>query len=105
MVADGGKVLFVGTKRAARDAIRGQAERCGMPFVSHRWLGGMLTNYKTVRQSVKRLKDLELMEEEGGFDRLTKKEVLGLNRERDKLERSLGGIKDMTSPAGCAVCC
>jgi small subunit ribosomal protein S2 len=96
MVADGGKILFVGTKRAARDAIRAQAERCEMPFVSHRWLGGMLTNYKTVRQSVKRLKDLEQMAEDGGFERLTKKEVLGLNRERDKLERSLGGIKDMT---------
>ena len=98
MVADGGKVLFVGTKRSAREAILSQAERCGMPFVSHRWLGGMLTNYKTVRQSVKRLKDLEQMAEDGGFDRLTKKEVLGLNRERDKLERSLGGIKDMTAP-------
>ena len=96
MVADGGKVLFVGTKRAARESIRSQAERCEMPFVSHRWLGGMLTNYKTVRQSVKRLKDLEQMAEEGGFERLTKKEALGLNREREKLERSLGGIKDMS---------
>ena len=96
MVADGGKVLFVGTKRAARESIRIQAERCEMPFVSHRWLGGMLTNYKTVRQSVKRLKDLEQMAEEGGFERLTKKEALGLNREREKLERSLGGIKDMS---------
>ncbi len=97
IVADGGKVLFVGTKRSARDAIRSQAERCDMPFVSHRWLGGMLTNYKTIRQSVKRLTDLEQMEEEGGFQSLTKKEVLGLNRERDKLERSLGGIKNMGS--------
>ena len=96
MVADGGKVLFVGTKRAAREAIRAQAERCEMPHVSHRWLGGMLTNYKTVRQSVKRLKELEQMAEDGGFDRLTKKEVLGLRREQDKLEKSLGGIKDMT---------
>ena len=96
MVSDGGKVLFVGTKRAARDSIRAQAERCEMPHVSHRWLGGMLTNYKTVRQSVKRLKELEQMAEDGGFERLTKKEVLGLNREQDKLERSLGGIKDMT---------
>jgi len=96
IVADGGKVLFVGTKRAARDAIRKQAERCEMPFVSHRWLGGMLTNYKTVRQSVKRLKDLEQMAEDGGFERLTKKEVLGLHREQEKLERSLGGIKNMT---------
>ena len=97
IVADGGRVLFVGTKRSARDAIRTQAERCEMPFVSHRWLGGMLTNYKTIRQSVKRLTDLEQMAEEGGFQSLTKKEVLGLNREQEKLERSLGGIKKMGS--------
>jgi small subunit ribosomal protein S2 len=97
IVSDGGKVLFVGTKRAARECIRVQAVRCEMPFVSHRWLGGMLTNYKTVRQSVKRLKNLEQMAEDGGFDRLTKKEALGLTREQDKLERSLGGIKDMSS--------
>ncbi len=96
-VADGGTVLFVGTKRAAREAVRNQASRCGMPFVSQRWLGGMLTNYKTIRQSVKRLIHLEKMTEEGGFDGLTKKEVLGLSRERDKLERSLGGIKEMKS--------
>jgi small subunit ribosomal protein S2 len=97
IVADGGKILFVGTKRSAQEAIRTQAERCEMPFVSYRWLGGMLTNYKTIRHSVKRLTDLEQMEEESGFDHLTKKEVLGLNRERDKLERSLGGIKKMGS--------
>jgi len=97
VVSDGGRVLFVGTKRAAREAIRGQAERCGMPFVSQRWLGGMLTNFKTIRQSVKRLKVLEAMHEEGGFEGLTKKEVLGLRREQEKLERSLGGIKDMAS--------
>jgi len=97
VVADGGSVLFVGTKRSARDSIRAQADRCEMPFVSHRWLGGMLTNYKTVRQSVKRLKDLEAMSEEGGFEALTKKEVLGLSREQEKLERSLGGIKNMGS--------
>jgi small subunit ribosomal protein S2 len=96
IVADGGSILFVGTKRAARDTIRTQAERCEMPHVSHRWLGGMLTNYKTVRQSVKRLKDLEHMAEDGGFDRVTKKEALGLSREQEKLERSLGGIKNMT---------
>jgi small subunit ribosomal protein S2 len=96
-VADGGTVLFVGTKRAAREAIRGHAARCEMPFVSQRWLGGMLTNYKTIRQSVKRLMTLEQMAEEGGFEGLTKKEVLGLNREQDKLERSLGGIKNMRS--------
>ena len=96
-VADGGKVLFVGTKRAARDAVRNSAVRCEMPFVSQRWLGGMLTNYKTIRQSVKRLMTLEQMAEDGTFEGLTKKEVLGLNRERDKLERSLGGIKEMKS--------
>jgi small subunit ribosomal protein S2 len=97
VVSDGGSVLFVGTKRSARDAIRGQAERCEMPFVSHRWLGGMLTNYKTVRQSVKRLKELEEMAQEGGFEALTKKEVLGLKREQEKLDRSLGGIKNMSA--------
>lgn len=96
-VADGGTILFVGTKRAAREAVREQAGRCGMPFVSQRWLGGMLTNYKTIRQSVKRLLTLEKMAEEGAFEGLTKKEVLGLSRERDKLERSLGGIKEMKS--------
>ena len=97
IIADGGKCLFVGTKRAARDSIRKQAERCGMPYVSYRWLGGMLTNYKTIRQSVKRLKELEQMAEEGAFEGLTKKEILGLDREREKLDRSLGGIKDMGS--------
>ncbi len=96
-VADGGKVLFVGTKRAARQAVRTHATRCEMPFVSHRWLGGMLTNYKTIRQSVKRLMTLEKMAEDGSFDRLTKKEGLGLTREQEKLERSLGGIKEMRS--------
>jgi small subunit ribosomal protein S2 len=97
VVADGGTVLFVGTKRSARDSVRVQAERAGMPFVSYRWLGGMLTNYKTIRQSVKRLHTLEQMAEDGGFEKLTKKEVLGLSREREKLERSLGGIKNMGS--------
>jgi small subunit ribosomal protein S2 len=96
-VADGGKVMFVGTKRAARESVRTHAARSGMPFVSYRWLGGMLTNYKTIRQSVKRLLNLEKMAEEGGFDGLTKKEVLGLTREQEKLERSLGGIKEMTT--------
>ena len=96
-VADGGKVLFVGTKRAARDSVRKHAIRCEMPFVSQRWLGGMLTNYKTIRQSVKRLMTLEEMATEGGFEGLTKKEILGLNREREKLEKSLGGIKEMKS--------
>jgi small subunit ribosomal protein S2 len=96
-VADGGKVLFVGTKRAARDSVRKHAIRSEMPFVSQRWLGGMLTNYKTIRQSVKRLMTLEEMATEGGFEGLTKKEILGLNREREKLEKSLGGIKEMKS--------
>ena len=96
-VADGGKVLFVGTKRAAREAIRNHAARCEMPYVSQRWLGGMLTNYKTIRQSVKRLIALEEMASENAFEGLTKKEILGLTREQEKLERSLGGIKDMKS--------
>jgi small subunit ribosomal protein S2 len=97
VVADHGTVLFVGTKRSARDSMRAQAERAEMPFVTYRWLGGMLTNYKTIRQSVKRLHDLEHMAEDGGFERLTKKEGLGLSREQEKLERSLGGIKNMSS--------
>lgn len=97
VVADGGSVMFVGTKRAARDAVASEAQRCGMPHVSHRWLGGMLTNFKTVRQSIKRLTDLEAMEEDGTFERLRKKEVLRLRREMEKLSRSLGGIKEMTS--------
>jgi small subunit ribosomal protein S2 len=97
MAADGGKILFVGTKRAGREAIRAQAARCEMPFVSYRWLGGMLTNFKTIRNSVKRLKVLQQMSEEGRFDGLTKKEILGLSREEEKLERSLGGIRDMSS--------
>lgn len=89
------KVLFVGTKRAARDVIAEEAKRCGMPYVNHRWLGGMLTNYKTVRQSIKRLKDLEAMFESQDFGTLNKKEILNLTREKQKLEQSLGGIKDM----------
>jgi small subunit ribosomal protein S2 len=95
MTANGGKVLFVGTKRSARDSIREEAERCGMPYVNHRWLGGMLTNFKTVKQSIKRLKDLETMETDGSFERLNKKEILQLRREQEKLEQTLGGIKDM----------
>jgi small subunit ribosomal protein S2 len=93
--ANGGRILFVGTKRAAREAIAEEARRCGMPFVNHRWLGGMLTNFKTIRQSIKRLKDLEAMFETGTIERFNKKEALDLSRERDKLELSLGGIKDM----------
>ena len=95
LATDGGNVLFVGTKRSARESIQREAERCGMPFVSYRWLGGMLTNYKTVKQSIKRLFDLETMSEDGTFESLSKKEVLGLKREMEKLERSLGGIKNM----------
>ncbi len=90
-----GKVLFVGTKRAAQDAMREAADKCGMPYVNRRWLGGMLTNYKTVKSSIKRLKDLEAMEADGTLHKLTKKEALDLSREREKLERSLGGIKNM----------
>jgi len=97
LATDGGSVLFVGTKRSARDTVQREAERCGMPFVSYRWLGGMLTNYKTVKQSIKRLFELEQMSEDGTFESLTKKEVLGLKREMEKLERSLGGIKNMGS--------
>ncbi len=97
LAANKGKVLFVGTKWAAQDIIREQAKRCGMPYVDFRWLGGMLTNYKTVRQSIRRLKELEAQEKEGLFDRVTKKEALQIKREMIKLERSLGGIKDMGS--------
>ncbi|RLW71143.1 MAG: 30S ribosomal protein S2 [gamma proteobacterium symbiont of Stewartia floridana] len=94
--ANGGKVLFVGTKRAAQSVVREEAERCGMPFVNHRWLGGMLTNFKTIKQSIKRLKELEAMFEDGSVEqRFNKKEALGLSRELEKLERSLGGIKNM----------
>ena len=89
------KILFVGTKRAAQGAVREHARSCGMPYVDHRWLGGMLTNYKTVRQSIFRLKELEKMREEGLFHGMIKKEALMLTRELEKLERSLGGIKEM----------
>ena len=93
--ANKGKILFVGTKRAARDIIKEQASNCGMPFVNHRWLGGMLTNFKTVKLSIKRLKDLQTMATDGSFAKVNKKEALELTRELEKLERSLGGIKDM----------
>jgi small subunit ribosomal protein S2 len=95
LAANGGKIMFVGTKRAARDAIREEAQRCGMPFINYRWLGGMLTNFKTIRQSIKRLKELEAMFGDGTIERFSKKEALGLRREKDKLDQSLGGIKDM----------
>ena len=89
------KILFVGTKRSAQESIREHAKRCGMPYVDHRWLGGMLTNYKTVRQSIFRLKELKKLREDGAFNGMIKKEALMLTRELDKLERSLGGIQDM----------
>jgi len=95
MASNKGSILFVGTKRSAHDVVREEATRCGMPYVNHRWLGGMLTNWKTVKQSIRRLKELETMGEDGTFARLTKKEALTLSRELEKLERSLGGIKNM----------
>lgn len=95
--ANGGNIMFVGTKRAAREAVGKQAQRCGMPFVNHRWLGGMLTNFKTVKNSIQRLHDLEQMIEDGSINKLNKREGLDLYRERDKLERGIGGIKEMTS--------
>jgi len=96
LASNGGKIMFVGTKRSARETIREEAERCNMPYVNHRWLGGMLTNFKTIKQSIKRLKDLEAMAEDGSMDtRFNKKEALGLRREMEKLSRSLGGIKNM----------
>ena len=95
MIANGGKVLFVGTKRSAQDTIKMEAERCGMPYVNHRWLGGMLTNFHTVKQSIKRLTDLEETLEGSGNERLNKKELLEISREVEKLDRSLGGIKNM----------
>ncbi|WP_044411269.1 30S ribosomal protein S2 [Thiomicrospira microaerophila] len=95
VVANKGKVLFVGTKRAARDIVAAEAKRCGMPYVNHRWLGGMMTNFKTIKQSIKRLKELEAMQQDGTFEKITKREALTLTRELDKLELSLGGIKDM----------
>ncbi len=95
LVADGGKLLFVGTKRSARDAIATEAARCGMPYVSHRWLGGMLTNFKTIRQSIRRLGEIDEMLSSGLIDSRSKREAQTLRREKDKLERSLGGIKEM----------
>jgi small subunit ribosomal protein S2 len=95
VVADGGRVLFVGTKRSARESVRKEAIRCGMPYVSHRWLGGMLTNFKTVRQSIRRLTDLDEMAANGTLEQHNKREAQGLRREREKLEHSLGGIKEM----------
>ena len=92
---DGGKILFVGTKKQAQDAIKEEAERCGMYYVNERWLGGMLTNFKTIQSRIKRLHQLEEMSEDGTFDLLPKKEVIQLKKEWEKLEKNLGGIKDM----------
>ncbi|MBS5521258.1 MAG: 30S ribosomal protein S2 [Clostridiales bacterium] len=95
IVADGGKILFVGTKKQAQDAIKTEAERCGMYYVNQRWLGGMLTNFKTIQSRIERLKEIEAMAEDGTFDVLPKKEVIALKKEWEKLEKNLGGIKDM----------
>ncbi len=96
MTANKGNVLFVGTKKSARKVVAEQAARCGMPYVNHRWLGGMLTNFKTIKKSINRLKELEAMKADGSLvQKFSKKEALGMEREMEKLERSLGGIKDM----------
>ncbi|MBD3821326.1 MAG: 30S ribosomal protein S2 [Thiotrichales bacterium] len=95
VAAKKGNILFVGTKRAAAELVAQEAQRCGMPYVNHRWLGGMLTNFKTIKQSIKRLKDLETQEQDGTFEKITKKEALMRTRQKEKLELSLGGIKDM----------
>ncbi len=95
IAADGGTILFVGTKKQAQDAIQAEAERCGQYYVNERWLGGMLTNFKTIQSRIKRLKEIEAMEQDGTFDVLPKKEVIALKKELDKLQKNLGGIKEM----------
>ncbi|HIR76049.1 MAG TPA: 30S ribosomal protein S2 [Candidatus Choladousia intestinipullorum] len=95
ITANGGTILFVGTKKQAQDAVQTEAERCGMFYVNERWLGGMLTNFKTIQSRIKRLKDIEAMEEDGTFDVLPKKEVIALKKEQEKLQKNLGGIKEM----------
>src|SRR5690606_11758172 len=97
LAANRGTLLFVGTKRQARDIVREEAQRCAMPYVDHRWLGGMLTTVKTVKQSIKRLKEIEQMAQEGSFGRMSKKEALGVQRVLEKLQRSLGVIKDLSA--------
>ena len=97
LAARGGNVLFVGTKRAARELVAAEAQRCGMPYVDSRWLGGMMTNFKTVKTSVKRLKDMEVQQAEGATERMSKKEGLMFQRELEKLNKSIGGIKDMNT--------
>ncbi len=97
LTARGGTILFVGTKRAARELVAAEAQRCGMPYVDSRWLGGMMTNFKTVKTSIKRLKDMEAQQAEGATEHMTKKEALMFERELDKLNKSIGGIKDMNT--------
>ena len=97
LASNRGTILFVGTKRQAREIVAEEAQRAGMPFVDHRWLGGMLTNFKTVKVSIKRLKDLEAMAQDGTFEKMSKREALTLQREMEKLTRSLGGIKEMNA--------
>ena len=94
-VANGGKILFVGTKKQAQDSIKNEAERCGMYYVNQRWLGGMLTNFKTIQSRIAQLKKIEAMEADGTFDVLPKKEVINLKKQQEKLEKNLGGIKEM----------
>jgi small subunit ribosomal protein S2 len=94
-VAKGGNVLFVGTKRQARNIIKEEATRCGMPYVDHRWLGGMMTNFQTIKNSIDRLKSIEAMQEDGSINRFPKKEIMLMEKERIKLERNVGGIKNM----------
>ncbi len=101
IVKDGGEVLFVGTKKQAQDSIAEEAKRCGMFYVNQRWLGGMLTNFETIKTRIKRLKDLEKMQEDGTFDVLPKKEVAQLLGEKEKLEKNIGGIKNMTRIPSC----
>lgn len=97
LAANKGRILFVGTKRQAREIVKEEAERAGCPYVNHRWLGGMLTNFKTVKQSIKRLNEYETMIADGSLDKLKKREALTVRRDHEKLVRSIGGIKEMTS--------
>jgi len=96
IVQGGEKILFVGTKKQAKDIVRIEAERCGMPYVTERWLGGMLTNFSTIKKSIKHLKNLEKMAVDGTYDNITKKEILHIERKKEKLEKSMGGIKEMS---------
>jgi small subunit ribosomal protein S2 len=100
IVSSGEKILFLGTKKQAKDIVRVEAERCGMPYVTERWLGGMLTNYSTIKKSIKHLKNLEKMAMDGTYDNITKKEILQIERKKEKLEKSLGGIKNMNRLPG-----